>query len=127
MASIDAFPVPVVVEFFAKLVDRARMKDGSIGGYLEAVLTIEDVRLIWAAAKHLDFYNDWGVGVEQTRFNLRECIAFLEEKKHEAKNDLVLKLDWRGIRVVMDSLTHLDRLAIALEGDVKKSRKSKRR
>lgn len=127
MASIDAFPVPAVAEFIAKIVDRSRMRDGSIAGHMEMHLMIDEARMVWAAAKHLDFYYDWHVGVEQTRFKLKECRDFLDEKKQEAKNDLMLRLDRRGIRIVMDSLIHLDRLAIALEGDGKKSRKKGRR
>src|SRR3546814_16536235 len=85
--------------------------DGSLSGIVQCELDVDQARMIWAAAKHLDFLYDWGVGIEQTRFSLRECKAFIESQKNAAKEDKKLFLSRREILLMTEVAVHLDRLA----------------
>lgn len=122
MASLSDFPIEQVQGFIQKIADK-RMTDGSVPGQIEIHLTVDEARLIWAAAARLDFYCDWGAGIEQTRFKLRECQQYLEQKKTVARNELVLMLDWQGMKIMKDAALHLDRLGMMMELDGKPSRK----
>src|SRR3546814_6429740 len=90
-------------------------------------IDVDQARMIWAAAKHLDFLCDWGVGIEQTRFSLRECKAFIESQKNAAKEDKKLFLSRREILIMKDVAVHLDRLALMKEADSHSSNRRRKR
>lgn len=127
MASLTDFPPFVVAQFIQGIMDKGKMKLGGTASFIDAELTIEEVRQIWAAAKHLEFMSDWGVGIEKTRFSLNECREWLEELKKVAKGSLRLRLDYVDIAILKDVATHVDRLGMMQEDGGKSSRKSRRR
>jgi hypothetical protein len=126
MASLNDFPVDDVARFIHSVVNRGKMRDGSFASIHQCELTIEQVRMIWAAALWLDFYDDWGVGIEQTRFRLKECKAFIDGIKSAAKEDMKLFLGRRELQIMSDAARHLDHLAILKEED-SQPRNNKRR
>lgn len=124
MASLDEFPPFTVAQFIQGIVDKGKMKLGCTASFIDVELTIDEVRQLWAAAKHLEFMSDWGVGIEKTRFSLSECREWLDEMKKVAKESLRLHLDYVDIAILRDIATHVDRLGMMQEDGGKSSRKN---
>lgn len=130
MARLTDISVETCRDFLRGILDRNSPRDG-VSFRVELHISVEEGRILWAADKHLEVYETIGMGIELTDFTLAQVRRRLGElvadvRMQAEKEEIVLALSLRDLKLFADAEVHLDRFLMQSQAPPPRPKKNKR-